>query len=256
MAARSLGDELRLLTEAGLGRGMNVVEFGCGSGAVSRAVARTVGPAGRMLGLDDSAFSAARSRELALQEKLENTTYEVVDMGQTKVASNYADLCFARHLLSRVPRPENVVKEMVRVTRPGGVLAVFDTDDGLTVFEPEPPAVTEIRSLLAREHHAAGGNVRIGRLLHRLLAEAGLGGIRVVLLTANSTEPEWSPDRDPASTVTALGRGLDRLAEAGKVGPEDAARYRRTIEELTRNPMSFICTVSFFVYGRRPLRCA
>ncbi len=256
MAEAIGGEDLRLLTEAGLARGMNVVEFGCGAGALSRLMARAVGPAGRVLGLDLSAFNVARSREIAAQGKLDNAIFEVADPRATKVATGFADLCVARHLLGKVPDAERVVREMTRVTRPGGVVAVFDTDEGLTIFEPEPPTVTELRNLLTRERLASGGNLTVGRSLYRLLTDAGLGGVRVVLLTSNSTEPEWPITRGPASRLAVLARAVDNLTEEGKLTREEAAHYHRAIEELTKNPKSFICATDFFAHGRRPLRCA
>lgn len=256
MAEDTGGEELRLLTEAGLARGTTVVDIGCGSGALSRLIARAVGPAGRVLGLDSSAFNVARSREIAAQEKLDNAIFEVADPGETRVAPGFADLCVAHYLLGRVLDPERVVKEMARVTRPGGVVAVFDTDEGLTVFEPEPPGVTKLRSLLARERLAAGGSLTVGRSLYRLLSEAGLSGVRVVLLTSNSTEPGWSATRDPASRVGVLARAVRSLTEEGKLNREESARYHRALDEVTKSQLGFICATDFFAHGRRPLRCA
>lgn len=248
-------DELRLLTQVGLARGMNVVDFGCGSGAFSRLVARAVGPAGRVLGLDASAFNVARSRELAGQEKLDNTTFEVASPAETRVASDFADLTVADHLLGRVPEPALIVKEMARVTRPGGVVAVFDDDECLTVFEPQPPVVTELRNVLARVG-PSGAYAGIGRHLFRLLSEAGLSGVRVTIKTINSTEPEWSDKVELTGHVGLLARALDQAAEGDRVPAEDAGRYRRALEDLIKNPPGFVSVASFFAFGRRPLRCA
>lgn len=249
-------EHLRLLVEAGLGRGMNVVDFGCGPGTLSRLMARTVGPAGRILGLDLSAFNVARARELAAQEKIGNISFEVGNPLDTRLASGFADVCVAGYLLGNISHPEQVVKEMVRVVRPGGMVAAFDGDEGLVVYEPEPPALAELRDLLVRERLASGGNRMIGRSLYRLLAEAGLTGVRVVVLTSTSTDPEWSPTRDPRGHAAHLTQALRRLVEEDRLPREEASRYFRVLEEVAKNPLSFVCISSFFAYGRRPLRCA
>lgn len=256
MTDTASSEDLRLLVEAGLARGMNVVEFGCGSGALARLLARTVGPSGRVLGLDVSAFSVARARDLAAQEKLGNVLFEVADARDSRVASDFADVCLARHLLGWVPDPERVVKEMARVARPGGIVAVFEGDEGLVVYEPEPPALTELRNLLARQRLEAGGSRLVGRSLYRLLTQAGLANVRIVALTCNSTQPEWSASRDPASHTALLARAVDDLVEKGNLSREEAARYYRALEEVTKNPLSFVFVCSFFAHGRRPLRCA
>jgi ubiquinone/menaquinone biosynthesis C-methylase UbiE len=248
--------DVRLLAETGLGRGSNVVEFGCGSGALSRLLARAVGPAGRVLGLDLSAFNVARARELASEERLDNALFEVADLRQTRAATDYADVTVARNVLGHVSAPELVVKEMLRVTRPSGVVAALDADEGLVVYEPEPPVLAELRDVLARDRMAEGGNQYVGRSLYRLLAEAGLAGVRAVALPSNSTDPEWSTTRDPASHTAVLARAVDGLVERGKLSAEEASRYQRALHEVTHNPAGFIFVCSFFVWGRKPLRCA
>jgi ubiquinone/menaquinone biosynthesis C-methylase UbiE len=247
---------LRLLTQAGLGRGLDVVEFGCGSGSLTRLLAQAVGPAGRVLGLDLAAFSVARARELAAQENLDNVTFQVADLTGSRLSSDYADLCLARQALGSASSPEMVIREMTRVVRPGGLVAVFEGDDDLIVYEPEPPFLGELRDALARDRLAGGGSRVAGRSLYRLLSLAGLAGVRVVALTFNSTEPDWpaAPEysRPPALLIQAVGR----LVEKGRLSRDEGARYGRGFEELAGNPLSFVFACSFFAYGRRPLRCA
>lgn len=249
-------EALHLLTGVGLGRGMNVVEFGAGSGSFCRLLSVAVGPQGRVLGLDQSAFSVARARELAAQERLENVVFEVADLGDTHLASDCADFCLARQVLGHVSLPERVIGEMTRIVKPGGVVALSEGDDGLVVYEPEPPSLAELRDLLVRDRLSSGGSHVRGRSLHRLLCQAGLTGVRVEALTSNSTEPEWSATRDPVSYTFTLGRAIERLADKGSISEDDAARYGRALEETIRNPHGFVFVCRFFAYGRRPLRCA
>lgn len=247
---------VHLLFQAGLGRGATVVEFGSGAGALCRLLAREVGPDGRVLGLDPSAFSVARARELSAQERLENLSFEVADLGDTHLPWDCADVCLARESLGSVSSPERITREMTRIVRPSGVIAAFESDEGLVVYEPEPPALAELRDLLARERLAGGGRPISGRSLYRLLSQAGLADVRVVALTSNSTELEWSKTRDPANHTALLLQAVDRLVEKGTLSKEEGARYGRALDEITGNPLSFVFVCGFFAYGRRPLRCA
>ncbi len=249
-------DELGLLRGAGLRSGMSVVEFGCGVGALARQIARAVGPGGRVLGVDGSAFNVARARELALQEKLDNASFEVADPVSGKLIPECADMCVSREFLGRVSDPGAAVREMVRVARPGGIVVALEPDEGLVVYEPEPPALAELRDLLARRRLALGGNWMIGRSLYRFFAQAGLVSVRVAVLTSNSTDPEWANARDPSNHGDLLRKAVDDLVASGGCTPEKAGVYYRALDEVGRNPLAFVLVSRFFAYGTRPLRCA
>jgi ubiquinone/menaquinone biosynthesis C-methylase UbiE len=253
---RAIKEDIRHLVEAGLGRGMNVVEFGCATGSFTREIARAVGPAGRVHGVDYSAFSVARARELSAQEGLENVTFDVADEKATTLATDFADLCVARHVLAQTPRPEEVVKEMSRVARPGGIVATFEADEGLVIYEPEPPALHELRDLLARNRLSTGGTWMTGRRLYRLLRDAGLERVRIVARTANSTEFERSPGHERMSHTAGMSRAVEALADKGDLTRDEASRYLRALEEAAGDPLSFIFVCDFFAFARKPLRCA
>jgi len=133
---------------------------------------------------------------------------------------------------------------------------VFDDDEGLVIYEPEPPALAELRALLARKRHDSGGRVMIGRSLYRLLLEAGLQEVTVIAQTFNTTQvkPQERPRR--MNHLSALTRSLAALEDSGAVSKADAARYRRALEEVAANPLGFAFACSFFACGRKPLRCA
>lgn len=252
----ALKEDLQLLVRAGLAGGMTVVEFGCSTGRFAREVARVVGSSGRVIGVDSSAFNISRARELAAQEALENVVLEVSDERATLLRSDSADACVARHLLSHTARPDEVIREMTRVVAPGGLVAVLEADEGLAVYEPEPPALADLRSLLVRSRVSGEGSALMGRSLYRLLRGAGLEGVRVIARTANSTEFQTPPGPERMSHPVALTRAVEAFVEKGDLTREQASRYLKSLEEVTRDPSTFIFVCEFFALGRKPLRCA
>ena len=108
-----------------LPHGARVLEVGCGTGAVSRDVARRA-KIGEVVGLDPSAVFIAKARELAAG--IPNLRFE------EGVAHNlpYDDGTFEAVLfhtcLSHVPSPEIALSEAHRVLRTDGYLAIFDGD--------------------------------------------------------------------------------------------------------------------------------
>src|SRR5689334_22680574 len=78
------------------------------------------------------------------------------------------DLVYARYLLEHVVEPEQVVREMRRVTKPGGRVAACENDVSLLRFDPPCPAFERAWDVFIRFQAALGGDGLIGRRLFRL----------------------------------------------------------------------------------------
>lgn len=103
-----------------------VTDVGCGNGAYLAELARR-GHAGPVIGLDLSAgmLRAARTRAPA-------ASLAVADAAALPVRDHASDLTLAMHMLYHVPQPEVAVRELRRITRPGGqVLVVLNGRDHL-----------------------------------------------------------------------------------------------------------------------------
>jgi ubiquinone/menaquinone biosynthesis C-methylase UbiE len=107
--------------------GLRVVDVGCGTGDVARALAALVGADGRVVGIDASAtMRAEASRRVgATGLPLDLRAGDIIDLDHSDGAFD-ASLC--ERVLQHVSTPEQAMAELVRVTRPGGRVAVVDTD--------------------------------------------------------------------------------------------------------------------------------
>ena len=83
-------------------------------------------------------------------------------------------------MLVNVPRPAEVLAEMVRLTRPGGCVAVADVDWWTWTCVPEHPDWSRLTAAAAA---VWSGDVHIGRRLPALLRAAGLVDVRVLAST-------------------------------------------------------------------------
>ena len=116
--------------------GEAVLDAGCGMGADVFDLAQRVGPAGRVVGIDVSEvmIAEARRRAAGLQLPVE---FEVGDAQQLRFADARFDACRTERMLMHVPDAERAFSELVRVTRAGGRVAVFDFDwDTLVIDSP------------------------------------------------------------------------------------------------------------------------
>jgi SAM-dependent methyltransferase len=162
---------LRLLTAAGLRRGMRVADVGCGVGMVTALLADLVGPAGHVVGIDRSAAQLARARE-RLAAAGTAVSFVEASACDTGLVPGSFDLVYCRFLLLHLPDPERALQEMRSLLRPGGILVCEDGD--LTSSGSEPPsALGAFAELWGRLGPVRGVDYALGRRLYHLVLAAG-----------------------------------------------------------------------------------
>jgi ubiquinone/menaquinone biosynthesis C-methylase UbiE len=122
----------RVIDLAAPAPGATVADVGCGNGAYLAELARR-GFAGRVLGLDLSPgmLAAARDRlsavggpALSPVDGLGGVALIAADATALPLPDGVADLTLAMHMLYHVPDPSQAVRELRRVTRPGGRVVI------------------------------------------------------------------------------------------------------------------------------------
>ncbi|CAM5255491.1 Methyltransferase domain-containing protein OS=Streptomyces alboniger OX=132473 GN=CP975_02450 PE=4 SV=1 [Streptomyces alboniger] len=110
------------VAELGLREGARVLDAGCGTGRALPALRDAVGPSGVVLGADltpamlKAARQAGRGRDGQLL---------LADVARLPLAAGSLDAVFGAGLISHLAQPAENVRELRRVVRPGGSLALF-----------------------------------------------------------------------------------------------------------------------------------
>jgi ubiquinone/menaquinone biosynthesis C-methylase UbiE len=114
-----------ILKEAGIKEGARVLDFGCGPGSYLLPLAESVGPSGRIYALDIRPLALQRIREIVSKNHLSNVETIHSD-GQTGLPDQSLDAVLLYDTFHDLREREAVLKEILRVLRPGGVLSFSD----------------------------------------------------------------------------------------------------------------------------------
>jgi len=117
---------------AGVGDGEDILDVGCGTGALATTVA-TIAPSSRIVGIDPAASYIAFAK---LQSPSKRLTYEVGDATQMRFASGSFDRTLSLFNLNFIQDSSDAVREMIRVTRSNGhvAAAVWDYGQGMEML--------------------------------------------------------------------------------------------------------------------------
>ncbi|RAJ86990.1 methyltransferase family protein [Streptomyces sp. PsTaAH-137] len=106
----------------GLRPGGRVLDAGCGTGRALPALRAAVGPAGSVLGADlTPAMLAATVRA----GRDGDGQLLLADVSRLPLRAGVLDAVFGAGLISHLPHPEENLRELARVVRPDGILALF-----------------------------------------------------------------------------------------------------------------------------------
>jgi len=156
-----------------LPRATAVLDVGCGTGVVARAIAARDGFAGTVTGIDQSAEFIAVAETLAADEGVgDRVQFAVGDAHGLGFPDASFHAAVAHTLVSHVRDPLAVLAEAARVVRPGGYVAIFDADFASLTFDCSDARLGEVVEPALRA--TIMSSPRVMRELPRLLPKAGL----------------------------------------------------------------------------------
>ncbi len=219
--------------------GKRLLDVGCGLGDDVRALAQTVGAAGSAVGLDNSQtmIEAARkqSEGLALPG-----SFVQGDVHALPFADAAFDGCRAERVLIHSDDPAQVLAEMARVVRPGGMVVVIEPDLETVIVHLSDHALA--RKLTAWQCNSVR-NGRVGRQLPGLFRQCGLIEMQILPTVHYETRME-SRER--------MQRMMRRAEQQNALTAEEALKIVQELEERNEQGQYFEFGVFFMVAGRKP----
>ncbi len=154
-----------------LRRGQRLLDIGAGPGTITADLAECVKP-GRVTALETSDDALALSRA-ELGSRGIAADFVVGDVHALDMPDDSFDVVHAHQVLQHVADPVQALREMRRVCRPGGVVAVRDSDYRAFAWHPQHAELDRWMEVYQAAARANGGEPDAGRRLKAWAREAG-----------------------------------------------------------------------------------
>jgi len=256
---RAFAPELRAMVGTlPIAEGEIVLDMACGDGVYSPWLAELVGSAGWVVAVD----VMPEYLDLARKETARSPLARIIEFSAASIEllpfkNDTFDLCWCAQSLYSLPDPVDSLRQMLCVTKPGGVVAVMEEDTLHNVILPWPievelsVRVAELRALTDTSDKPR--KFYVGRQLRRLFRRAGLDGIQTRTFASDRVAPLGSNER------TFLTEYLKSLSEliATYLDGQIRSEFDRLVDPhssefmLDDADLTTTC-INYVVWGRKP----
>jgi SAM-dependent methyltransferase len=222
-----------LLTSAGAGLGMRVLDVGCGAGDVSMLAAGVVGPSGAVIGIDRSPDAIGLARRRAERAGLQHVVFKVVPLEAFSDPVSF-DFVIGRYILFHQSDPVDFLRTAARFVRPGGFIAFHEIDAAASCNStPSVWRWDTAGNLAAAAFRDALPHYDLANRLIELFHDAGLG-----VPNLRRETPVGGGESSPlyawiAETLRSVWPRLVQMGIAAGTGPTDTleANIRTAVVE-------------------------
>lgn len=158
--------------------GMQVLDVGCGTGAISKDVAKQVEPQGHVTGIDNTAHFISSGKET--YNEVENLELIHRDLFEFETEKKF-DLIIAARTLQWLSNPVQALAKMKELLKPGGWISILDYNHTAIEWQPQPPASMQaFYTAFLKWREDAGMNNRVADDVASYFEELGMKNIEVL----------------------------------------------------------------------------
>lgn len=232
------------LEQMDLGTDATILDLGCGTGVVARAIAARSSFHGRVVGVDFSSALVDAARRFSQEEGVASRVeFHVGDAQKLEERDAAYDAVIVHTLVSHVSNPAAVISEAARVVRPGGSVAVFDGDYASLTYATSDRVLDAelVQAILS----AVVANPYVMREVPALLRQVGL--------SISGFFPSVLAEAGKAAFFASLAESYAPIAvRAHLASAEKADRWLEGTRQASAND-TFFASCNYYTYlGRRP----
>jgi SAM-dependent methyltransferase len=231
--------------------GMRLLDVGCGPGSITRGLAERVAP-GEVVGLDLSRETLATARREAAARGLTNLRYQEGSVYELAFPDASFDVAYAHQVFQHLRERGAALREMLRVVRPGGLVAVRDVDWSTAAYWPRDPWLDRFIEVHLRTWVQNGGEPQMGRQLRALFNAAGVVDLRISATVWCYATPgettEWGESYADRLLTSPMG---ERPIEYGHASRADIEAMAAAFRAWGAHPDAFWVFTHVAALGRK-----
>jgi len=213
-----------------------ILDLGCGLGDDTIELKVLAGENCSVTGVDISNILINEARE-RIKHFQYDINVEVADAHQLSFDDNRFDLSCSRRVFQHLKEPDKALKEMIRVTKPGGRILLIEPDRGSMLLDSKNMELT--RTICSHIENVVR-NPWMGRQLYSLFRANGLKNIQVQALS------KLDSDLSVVDSNYGVQIALNHLVSTQKISTNEATEWFNDLQKKNK-AQSFFCAASIFV---------
>ena len=152
---------------------ITLLDVGAGSGTISASLAKYM-PQGRLTVTDLSEDILKRAADCTRKADVSNIKFQPASIYELPFPDESFDIVHASMVLCHLDAPVDALKEMIRVTKKGGIVANRESDLRAWSWWPQLPGLAKSHHLQLETHRLAGGSIDGGAKMVSWALQAGV----------------------------------------------------------------------------------
>ena len=224
--------EFRTLKWLGLRDGMNILDVGSGNGAYTELLLENL-PKSKITALDADKrlLNIAKNRLSKYSE--DRVAFKYGSILNTHLKENSFDFVICRFVFQHLESPIEAIREIYRLLKPGGIVAIIDSDRGMYGVSDPDMLFKSGRGFISQIEKRAGWNREIGRKLVKILKYTGFEKLDFEAVTIHSDlvgiRNILGNNKVPPEIIRMISRSNPRLAKIMRICSDSSEREKCTI---------------------------
>jgi len=203
--------------------GGSILEAGCGNAASHSDLHAMVGPRGRIVGIDPTRAFIETARSRGKQQGPAHATYETGDIRELPCKGAEFDAVFCDKVLIHAGPASAALREMARVTRPGGRVGAIEWLPFFAISATDLAALAAFNTIFQKAVYEYYVSANLARHFHA----AGLENIRTSAFLAHTTSLD-----EPPFWRAFIVHQMPMFLQAGLIDEPQARAFLKDIEAL------------------------
>jgi SAM-dependent methyltransferase len=169
----------RLFDQIGVHPGWQCVDLGCGPVGVLSPLSQRVGVHGQVIGIDEDPDCISAAKSLVDRMNLKNIELIESNLFENPLKRDSFDLCHLRFVFTQEGCDQELLQNMVTLTRPGGVVVSQESDWTTWKCYPRQPSWSKLRDAMITLFKQSGGDINAGLRTFKMFHHANLTDIKI-----------------------------------------------------------------------------